>query len=71
MNRNEIIKYMGLLLNTYREEHKNQYPCSHNDCCCGICDRYYPCLFDLIRIIKKQVIEDLRDRLKVEGLNDK
>jgi hypothetical protein len=61
-------QYMSLLLNSRRENEKDKFPCSHNDACCGICNNFYPCLFDLLRKIKQCAINNLNKTLKDEGL---
>ncbi len=63
-------KYIGILLNTRRDNERNKFPCSNNDACCGICDNFYPCLFDLLRKIKSHAIKKLKEQLKREGLEN-
>ena len=68
MLQNDFGLYVNKLLNTRRKKEKSKYPCSHNDACCGICDNFYPCLFDLLRKIKSHAINQLKKRLQQEGL---
>ena len=54
MNQIEFALYVASLLKIYKEKYP-QYHCE-KEYCCGICDRFYPCLFDLLDKIKKHAI---------------
>ena len=65
---NQLDIYISNLLNFHRENSKDKYPCNLNDACCGICDHFYPCLFDLLRKIKSHAFNNFKARLKKERL---
>lgn len=54
MEQKEFVLYVSNLLKNYKENHP-QYHCE-NSYCCGLCDKFYPCLFDLLEKIKQHAI---------------
>lgn len=54
MKQIEFINYTIAILNIYKRKYP-QYHCKETYCC-GLCDKFYPCLFDLLEKIKQQAI---------------
>ncbi len=50
MKQDDFFAYTHILLQV-RKQKINEYHCKHTNCC-GICDRFYPCLFSILDEIK-------------------
>jgi hypothetical protein len=61
MKQKDFTLFAGILLNTYKLKYP-QYHCKKNYCC-GICDRFYSCLFDLLEKISQHAKAQLKEKL--------
>lgn len=55
MKQSDFLYYAGKLLSIHKKK-INEFHCQRVNCC-GICDKFYPCLFDLLKNIKNKAIE--------------
>ncbi len=64
MKQKEFADYASALLHIYKDKYP-QFHCEKNYCC-GICDRFYPCLLDILDKVKKYSL-DQRKELEQKG----
>ena len=64
MEQNKFMLYCASLLKISKQNNI-QYHCK-KEYCCGLCDRYYTCLLDILKKMTEQLLKDQQERTKIE-----
>jgi len=60
MNQQDYMVLVGNLMHEYKERHPS-YHCKLTNCC-GICERFYPCLYYILSEIKNHTEKQQKEQ---------